>query len=83
MRGFCNGINRDAAGRSVYFLFPANNGYINDRPAVNHGKYSSFSYADGRAELHKWVDVFLARNFNSTAPVKDNGWLAQHGTGHK
>jgi len=66
-----------------YFLFIPNNGYINDRPAVNHGKYSSFSYADGRAELHKWVDVFLARNFNSTAAGKDSGWLAQHGTVHK
>jgi prepilin-type N-terminal cleavage/methylation domain-containing protein len=56
---------------------------INDRPAVNHGKYTSFSYADGRAQLHKWEDVFLSKNFTSTTGGKDTGWLSQHGTIHK
>jgi prepilin-type N-terminal cleavage/methylation domain-containing protein len=64
-----------------FFLFIANNSYINDRPAVNHGKYSSFSFADGRAELHKWEDKFLS--LNSTGTGKDTAWLAAHGTVHK
>ena len=66
-----------------FFLFIADNTYINDRPAVNHGKYSSFSFADGRAELHKWVDVYRNQNSTSTAPGADSGWLAAHGTAHK
>jgi prepilin-type N-terminal cleavage/methylation domain-containing protein len=56
---------------------------INDRPAVNHGKYSSFSFADGRAQLHKWEDVFLSKNYNNNTGGKDTGWLALHGTVHK
>jgi prepilin-type N-terminal cleavage/methylation domain-containing protein len=64
-----------------YFLYIANGSYINDRPAVNHGKYSSFSFADGRAALHKWEDVFL--KLNSTGIGKDTAWLASHGTAHK
>jgi len=56
---------------------------INDRPAVNHGKYSSFSYADGRAQLHKWDDVFKSKNYTQNAGGKDTGWLSIHGTIHK
>jgi len=29
---------------------------VNDLPAINHGHSSSMSFADGHAELHKWVD---------------------------
>ena len=61
-----------------YFLFLADNSAINDRPAVNHGNLSSFSYADGRAELHKWADKFL--KLNTTGVGIDTAWLAQHGT---
>ena len=64
-----------------YFLYLADNSAINDRPAVNHGYLSSFSYADGRAELHKWEDKFLS--LNSAGTGKDTAWLAQHGTAHK
>jgi prepilin-type N-terminal cleavage/methylation domain-containing protein len=64
-----------------YFLYLANNSGINDRPAVNHGNLSSFSFADGRAELHKWRDKFLA--LNTTGPGIDTAWLAQHGTAKK
>jgi len=53
---------------------------INDRPAVNHGKYSSLSFADGRAQLHKWEDVFLSKDYNNNTGGKDTGWMAQHGT---
>src|SRR5205085_11544423 len=61
-----------------YFLYNADNSGINDRPAVNHGNSSSFSYADGRAELHKWSDKFLS--INSSGTGRDTAWLAQHGT---
>ena len=52
----------------------------NDRPAVNHGNSSSFSFCDGHCELHKWSDAFLTPN--GTGPI-DLHWLAAHGTIHK
>lgn len=55
----------------------AGNG-VNDRPAVNHGNSSSFAFADGHAELHKWVDTFLSPT--ATAAGADTRWLAAHGT---
>jgi prepilin-type processing-associated H-X9-DG protein len=64
-----------------YFLYLADNSSINDRPAVNHGNLSSFSFADGHAELHKWSDKFLT--LASTGTGKDTAWLAQHGTARK
>lgn len=57
---------------------------INDRPAVNHGIWSSFSYVDGHAELHKWLDVFLnPKAATGGTGGKDTYWLAQHGTCHR
>jgi prepilin-type N-terminal cleavage/methylation domain-containing protein/prepilin-type processing-associated H-X9-DG protein len=50
---------------------------VEDRPAVNHGNQSSFSYADGHAQLHKWQDSYLR---TGTAGGADTQWLAQHGT---
>jgi prepilin-type N-terminal cleavage/methylation domain-containing protein len=56
-----------------------NNLQLGDRPAVNHGYSSSFSFADGHAELHQWHNVFL--NINSTlATASDNLWLTSHAT---
>ena len=54
---------------------------INDRPAINHGNFSSFSFADGHAELQLWHDKFL--DYNSTGQGDDTLWLAQHGTYHQ
>jgi prepilin-type N-terminal cleavage/methylation domain-containing protein/prepilin-type processing-associated H-X9-DG protein len=54
---------------------------LGDRPAVNHGSSTSFSFADGHAELHQWHNVFL--NINSTsaqATESDNLWLTSHAT---
>ena len=51
---------------------------VNDRPAVNHGRSSSFSFADGHAELHKWADTYLSPT--STTAGQDSHWLAYHGT---
>ena len=64
-----------------FFEFFANNSGLNDRPAVNHGNLSSFSFADGHAELHKWIDAFLNINSAWTPRQKDPIWLAAHGTG--
>jgi len=62
-----------------YFEFIADPSNKNptDRPAVNHGNSSSFSFADGHCELHKWFDAFL--NLNGTGQI-DPRWLAAHGT---
>ncbi len=59
-----------------YFLDGSN---INDRPALNHFRATSFSFADGHAALHQWQDKFLTYNSRS-GPGADTLWLAQHGT---
>ena len=51
-----------------------------DSPAVNHGRYTSFSFADGHAEPHEWHDVFLRSLPPGSAGGTDTMWLAQHGT---
>ncbi len=63
-----------------YFEYHPNyvNG-VNDRPAVNHGNSSSFSFCDGHVELHQWVDAFLTPN-GTGSNSKDAQWLAVHGT---
>ena len=61
-----------------WFLYIQDGTGINDRPAVNHGNLSSFSYADGHAELHKWADVF--QHLGTTGAGADTAWLANHGT---
>jgi len=61
-----------------WFLYILDGSDINDRPAVNHGHSSSFSFADGHAELQLWHDVFLTTD--STGQGEDTLWLAKHGT---
>jgi len=64
-----------------WFLFYGNGTTINDKPAINHGTSSSFSYADGHVEFHKWRDVFLNPALTpGTAGGDDTRWLAEHGT---
>ena len=60
-----------------YFEFIAYADRPNDRPAVNHGNSSSFSFVDGHCELHRWRDAFLTPN--GIGPI-DLHWLADHGT---
>jgi prepilin-type N-terminal cleavage/methylation domain-containing protein/prepilin-type processing-associated H-X9-DG protein len=56
--------------------WPYNGSGGGDRPAVNHGNSSSFSFLDGHAQLHKWHDsVFIPAHGNGTT---DNVWLAMH-----
>ncbi|HUZ07762.1 MAG TPA: prepilin-type N-terminal cleavage/methylation domain-containing protein [Candidatus Paceibacterota bacterium] len=53
---------------------------VNDSPAVNHGVTSSFSFADGHCELHRWFNVYLKDHPSGTAGGSDTVWLATHGT---
>jgi prepilin-type N-terminal cleavage/methylation domain-containing protein len=60
-------------------VYPAASQGIGDRPAINHGHSSSFSFADGHAELHKWLNIFLT---GAAGPATDTDpvWLATHAT---
>jgi prepilin-type N-terminal cleavage/methylation domain-containing protein/prepilin-type processing-associated H-X9-DG protein len=51
-----------------------------NHPAVNHGTSTSFSFADGHAELHKWNNVLLTINVSASATASDNMWLTSHAT---
>ncbi len=64
-----------------YFEYISDGSGINDRPAVNHGNSSSFSFADGHAELHKWTDKFL--KLNTDGAGADTRWLSDRGTRKK
>jgi len=63
-----------------WFEYDLTGGSIHDRPAVNHGRYSSFSFADGHAQLHEWHDAYLNINSSYVASDQDPKWLASHGT---
>jgi prepilin-type N-terminal cleavage/methylation domain-containing protein/prepilin-type processing-associated H-X9-DG protein len=63
-----------------YFEFFEPNTAIDNRPAVNHGSSSSFAFADGHAQLHKWVDAFLSYSSSWHVFFQDPAWLSQHGT---
>jgi prepilin-type N-terminal cleavage/methylation domain-containing protein len=64
-----------------WFLYYGNGTTINDKPAINHGPTSSFSFADGHAAFNRWHDVFLnpALTPGSSGGL-DTRWLAEHGT---
>ena len=54
-----------------------------DFPAINHGNSSSFSFADGHAQLQKWRDAFLYANLNPPSNLLkgiDNTWFTSHAT---
>jgi len=58
------------------------NGQYRDLPAIYHRNSSAFSFADGHAEMHKWMDVFTTAVPGGPAfPGKqDPMWLAKHAT---
>jgi prepilin-type N-terminal cleavage/methylation domain-containing protein/prepilin-type processing-associated H-X9-DG protein len=64
-----------------YYEFVAAGG-IDDRPGVNHGSSTSFSFADGHVALHKWVDAFLNIKSAYNSTQQDPAWLDSHGTVH-
>jgi len=67
-----------------WFWSPANANTVRDLPAISHGNSSSsFSYADGHAEMHKWRDSkFIALTTTGvTLPgSQDIAWLFEHTT---
>jgi prepilin-type N-terminal cleavage/methylation domain-containing protein/prepilin-type processing-associated H-X9-DG protein len=58
----------------------ASNPTIRDLPATFHGKSSSFSYADGHAQLHKWL-MTITGTPPPGPPPQDYVWLYTHSTG--
>lgn len=68
---------------------PANTKVAN-LPAIYHNNCSSFSFADGHAEIHKWHDGnFIALTFNGSTQLVPNAattgnpdavWLMTHAT---
>ena len=63
-----------------WFLYYTSGATVYDMPAINHGRYSSFSFADGHTEPHEWHDAFLKTSFPGSPGGTDTMWLAQHGT---
>jgi len=57
-------------------------GAYRDLPAIYHNKASAFSFADGHAAIHKWVDIFpTAVASGAAVPGKqDPLWLVTHAT---
>ena len=68
-----------------YLEYDKTGNAVNDRPAVNHGNSSSFSFCDGHAELHGWHDTFLIYSVTGAGLLAgaDTHWLASHGTCRK
>ena len=67
-----------------WFWSPPNENQVNDLPAISHGNTSSsFAYADGHAEMHKWRDSKFIALQSGGAPLagsQDVGWLFNHMT---
>ena len=67
-----------------WFRSPTKTGEVKDLPAIYHGNNSSsFSFADGHAELHRWRDpVFIALTAAANPPggSPDIQWLFSHTT---
>ena len=68
-----------------FFWSPGQDYNLRDLPAIFHNQSSSFAYADGHSELHKWHDGFfitLTSGGNTQYPgLGDADWLWQHSTG--
>jgi prepilin-type N-terminal cleavage/methylation domain-containing protein len=71
--------NPQTLNDGFFMVHPNPSVAIGDRPANNHAHASSFSYADGHAQIHKWVDVFLT-GASGPANGKDPTWLDTHAT---
>jgi prepilin-type N-terminal cleavage/methylation domain-containing protein/prepilin-type processing-associated H-X9-DG protein len=70
-----------------WFWSPGNKYEVRDLPAISHGNTSSsFAYADGHAEMHKWRDpkfIALQNNNNGSTTLpgsQDTVWLFDHMT---
>ncbi|HLX69142.1 MAG TPA: prepilin-type N-terminal cleavage/methylation domain-containing protein [Verrucomicrobiae bacterium] len=66
-----------------WFWSPGSATNIRDLPAIFHGNSTSFSFADGHSELHKWTDGrFIALTSGNSVPggSPDESWLFAHTT---
>ena len=57
-----------------YFWEEVSSDAVHDLPAIYHNKCSSFSFADGHAEIHRWISSGITNN------TSDTGWLLAHTT---
>lgn len=67
-----------------WFYGPKNLYHVHDLPAIYHGDSSSFSFADGHAELNKWRDgKFITLKGDADAVLagsQDARWMWEHFT---
>lgn len=63
-----------------WFRSPTSKTDLTDEPAVFHGGSTSFSFADGHSELHKWIDKSFKMTFTGSP---DRLWLFNHCTAGK
>lgn len=71
-------------GFFVYYLPGATGPYMINLPSARHGRASPLSFADGHAEIHRWVDPRTFKPVNGTTPAinvdgsKDYQWITNH-----
>ena len=58
---------------------------IRDLPAIYHNRATTFTFADGHAEFHRWLDgrtfkLKFSKNGQSTPDNRDVLWLMEHAT---
>ena len=77
---------RSASLNDGWFRSPTSRTVVDDLPAIFHGNSSSFSYADGHSQLHKWTDArFIAMITGGSGNSPPGGspdiaWLFDHMT---
>lgn len=59
-----------------------NQGWL-DAPSGRHGNSTGFSFADGHAEIHKWLDSNVTKVKNPTIASRDPAFLASLPAGPK
>ena len=76
---------RDGINDGWFWVQSDNATLVRDLPAIYHNNATSFSFADGHAEQHKWRDgnfiALTAGGVNLTSTDVD--WLKQHGSARR
>jgi prepilin-type processing-associated H-X9-DG protein len=72
-------------GSATPSAWSAANANIDDLPAIYHNNCSSFCFADGHAEIHKWLNpaTLMLQYTGGVQPTPgnlDSVWLTTHGT---
>jgi prepilin-type N-terminal cleavage/methylation domain-containing protein len=69
-----------------WYRSPTSSTVVEDLPAIFHGSSTSFSYADGHSQLHKWTDgrfIAMTQGGSGNSPPggsPDIVWLYAHTT---